>query len=80
MTKREAFQILLAKFRAASTDSDSSVLRLYCRLISCPAPATSRIKVYRKASVPYLSIKIRGSMPLLADLDIFLPFSSLTKP
>ena len=71
-TKRAAFQILLAKFREASTFS-------FEKRISFPGlfPVAS---VKRSASAPYLSMISKGSMPLPSDLDILRPCASRTRP
>ena len=65
ITNLEAFQILLAKFLAASTLSG-----MY--LISFPGafPVTN---MNLNASAPYSSITSNGSTPFPKDLLIFLP-------
>ena len=67
-----AFQILFAKFLLEDTFSSEN-------LISFPG-LLPIAKVNLKASAPYLSIISRGSIPFPRDLDIFLPWASLTRP
>ena len=71
--KRVAFQNLVAKLREPSTRAGASRRR--------PALlAASEVMVKRSASAPYLSTSSKGSMALPLDLDIFCPFSSVTRP
>ena len=72
MTKRLAFQILLAKLRMASHFSTK-------KRISLPG-LLPVIRLKRKASAPYFSAISRGSIPLPRDLDILRPLSSRTRP
>ncbi len=70
--KRVAFQILLAKLRAAWTQSSP---------IGTSTPGLApRASVKRSASEPYLSIQSSGLTTLPKDFDIFLPFWSRTMP
>ena len=67
-----AFQILLAKFRDAWTQSSP---------IGTSVPGLApRARVKRTASEPYASIQSSGSTTLPNDFDIFLPRSSRTRP
>ena len=72
MTKRLAFQILLAKLRIASHFSTKKRMSLPGLL-----PV---IRLKRSASAPYFSAISSGSMPLPSDLDILRPLSSRTRP
>ena len=71
-TKRDAFQSLLAKLRAASIFSSE-------KRISFPGlfPVT---RANLSASAPYLSMISSGSMPLPSDFDILRPCASRTRP
>ena len=72
MTKREAFQILLAKFRLPR-------MRFMSSLVSLPGVLLV-VSVKRSASEPYWSMTSIGSMPLPSDLLIFRPCLSRTIP
>ena len=68
----EAFQILFTRFLLASIFSSE-------RLRSWPG-VVPVARVNRRASVPYSSITVSGSITFPSVLDIFLPFSSLIRP
>ena len=70
ITKRAAFQSLLAKLR-------DSGMRSSLKRISCPLEAR-RSREKRRASAPYFSIISTGSTPLPSDLDMRRPFLSST--
>ena len=72
LTSRNAFQILLLKFRPCSHNASS-------KRISLPAGAESIIPI-RTASAPYLAISSRGSGEFPSDFDILRPSLSLTIP
>src|SRR2546421_443945 len=71
-TKREAFQILLAKLRLPTMRSSTSFMSLPGVLLVA--------SVKRRASVPYLSMTSSGSTTLFLDLLIFSPLASRTNP